>query len=65
MKYYNNHNENTAEAAFNSFIYALNHDDVNEMLEYIEPTESSIITAALDKIDELTDSQIANVLDLV
>lgn len=62
MKYYKNHNKNTAEAAFNSFIYALNHDDVNEMLEYIEPTEASIITTALDKIDELTDSQIATVL---
>lgn len=62
IKYYRNHNNNTPESAFNSFVYALNQDDIDGMLNYLEPTEAEIASAALTKIDEITDSQIVTTL---
>lgn len=62
VKYYRNHNNNKPESAFNSFVYALNQDDIDGMLIYLEPTEAEIASAALAKIDEITDSQIVATL---
>ena len=62
IKYYKNHTNNTPESAFNSFVYALNHDYIDGMLNYLEPTEAEVASAALAKIDEITDSQIATTL---
>lgn len=62
IKYYRNHNNNTPESAFNSFVYALNQDDIDGMLIYLEPTEAEVASAALAKIDEITDSQIVATL---
>lgn len=62
IKYYRNHNNNTPESAFNSFVYALNQDDIDGMLNYLEPTEAEAASAAIAKIDEITDSQIVATL---
>lgn len=57
--YYKYHNQKTPESTLNSFIYALNNDDINGMLEYVEPTESELIKIGLKKFDDITDSKIA------
>ena len=60
--FYRNHSKKEPVKTINSFIYALNHDNISEMLECIEPTESDIIKSGLEKIDEITDSEIAKKL---
>lgn len=60
--FYRNHSKKEPVKTIDSFIYALNHDNISEMLECIEPTESDIIKSGLEKIDEITDSEIAKKL---
>lgn len=57
--YHKHHSKKSPENTFNSFIYALNNDDIEDMLECIEPTEAQLVQLALDKIDDVTDSKIA------
>lgn len=59
LRYYRNHNNYTPVSALNSFVYALNQNDVEQMLEYIEPTEAEIVRLAIKQIDKMTDSKIA------
>ncbi len=57
--YYKHHNQKMPENTLNSFIYALNNDDINGMLEYVEPTEAELIKIGLKKFDDITDSKIS------
>ncbi|MBD5160372.1 MAG: hypothetical protein HDT23_09060 [Ruminococcus sp.] len=56
--YYKHHSQRQPEDTFNTFIYALNDNNVEDMLDCIEPTEAELIQLALDKIDEVTDSKL-------
>ncbi|MDE5771962.1 MAG: hypothetical protein K2I06_10120 [Ruminococcus sp.] len=60
--FYRNHSRKEPVKTINSFMYALNHNNINGMLDCIEPTESELIKSGLEKIDEITDSEIAEKL---
>lgn len=60
--YNKNHSQKRPENAFNSFIYALNNNNIEDMLECIEPSEAELIQLALDKIDEITKSKLVATL---
>lgn len=62
FRYYQKQHTNTAEATFQSFVTALNHDDINGMLKYIEPTEAKAIEAVLEKAGDLTSSETIDAL---
>lgn len=59
---YKSQRRNNPEKTLNSFVRALNHNDINGMLDCIEPTEAELIELGLKKIDEATDSEIAGKL---
>lgn len=60
--YHKHHSQKQPEDTFNTFIYALNDNNVEDMLECIEPTEAELIRLALDKIDDVTDSKLVATL---
>ncbi|MEE5993902.1 MAG: hypothetical protein V3G42_11765 [Oscillospiraceae bacterium] len=51
-----------SEKVFHSFIEALNKNDINKALTYLEPTEAQLVKYAIDRIDQLTGTNIAKVL---
>lgn len=56
--HYKNQSKKSPEDTFNLFIYALNNDNVEDMLECIEPSEAELIQFGLNKIDDITDSKL-------
>lgn len=60
--YHKHHSQKRPENTFNSFIYALNNNNIEDMLECIEPTEAGLIQLALGKIDDVTDSKLVATL---
>lgn len=60
--FYRNHSKKEPIKTIDSFMYALNHDNIKGILDCIEPTEADAIKFGLEKIDEITDSEIAQKL---
>ncbi len=51
-----------SEKTFHAFIDAINRNDFNSALNYIEPTEAQLIRLALEKFDKITGSNSINIL---
>lgn len=55
--YKQNHNRKSAEKTVTAFVDSANDQNINKMLEYIEPTEAQLISFGISKLDEATDSE--------
>ena len=54
--YHENHIRKNAEKTVYSFIVAANDQNIEKMLEYIEPAEAQIIETGINKLDSATES---------
>ena len=62
---YNNRNSNKPENTIRKFVVALNNDNINGMLEYIEPTEAQLIQNGISKLERITNTSLDKLIDIL
>lgn len=63
--FYNSRNSNKPENTIHKFTTALNNDNINGMLEYIEPTEAQLIQSGISKLERITNTSLDKLIDIL